>query len=74
MNCYRLTGRQNGGGSYWLLARNDRDARRFAALNIPGAERAERIADFECVVDRTKAPPVGFIEPNDGKLIAILRL
>jgi len=74
MQCYRLTSRLGGARTYWVLARNDRDARRFAALNIPGAEGAERIEDFCCVVDRTKAPPVGFIQPDDGELIAIERL
>jgi hypothetical protein len=74
MRTYRLSSRPTNAASYWLQARNDRDARRFVALNVPGANRATEVTDFCCVMDSSKAPPAGFIDCGEGKLVPIVRL
>ncbi|WP_162915072.1 hypothetical protein [Desertibaculum subflavum] len=62
MNTYRLVRRDGDGECYWLQAQNAADARRLVALNVPGAERAQNPALFDCAPDETRLPPPGLIQ------------
>jgi len=74
METFRVSCRNGGTKIYWLQARNDRDARHLVALNVPGAEQAERIDMFGCTPDGSKAPAIGFIDCSDGEPLPIQRL
>lgn len=60
--------------SYWLQASSHNDARHIVALNVPGAENAEKAEAFVCMPDPTKRPTLGFVVDQHGRAIPIERL
>ena len=74
MNTYRVARRDGTGACCWLQARDDFDARRLIALNVPGGEGAENIGLFDCQVDQTRKPVLGFISFTSGDQVPIFKL
>jgi hypothetical protein len=71
--CIRAKGNDEA-DSYWISAVSKEEARRLVALNIIGAAGVGDPAKFECVLDDTKTPPMGFIHRRLNGPVAIERI
>lgn len=74
LRTYQLVRRSDDREAYWLQAASQRDARHIVALNVVGAQEADRSTAFACLVDTTRRPTLGFIVDRAGRTMPIQRL